>query len=86
MFPNRQESVVTAPQQLFQIDQAALAAKQDEIANKLSLQQSYTVQSQFDAVQPLKDRDLGMSLLGSIPPNTNDGNVTELRTNINNLV
>ena len=74
------------PGQLFQIDQAALAAKQEEINNKLVQQETYTRQSQFDAIQPLKDRDLGRSLLGSIPSTTNDGNVVELRNNINNLV
>ena len=72
--------------QVFNIDQTAVLAKQAQIANKTQEQTNLVQQSQYDSVQQLSDRDLGRSLFNSIPTNSIDGNVTQIREAINRLV
>ena len=72
--------------QVFNIDQQAVLAKRDQIANKTQEQANLVLQSKYDSVQQLNDRDIGRSLYNSIPINSTDGNVIQIREAINRLV
>ena len=72
--------------QVFNVDQAAVLAKQAQINNKAQEQANLAQQSQYDSVQQLNDRDLGRALYNSIPVNSTDGNVIQIREAINRLV
>ena len=72
--------------QVFQLDQQAVAAKQEEINNKIYQQRDFTQQQQFDSVRPLDEQELGTALYNSIPTNSQDNNVNDMRTKIQQLV